>query len=288
MFLRRSLGYVAIAVLVLASSCKKSSSGPKLTLRYHPPAGADYRYTLEQHSSMKFESGPMAQMPQQTLTMKMYLSQSVTGPRDSGIGVTVTIDSTTIDSPNYPTGSFAPALNQMRGMKSNIVYDPRMNVVHAELAGAAGPSPISDQIGRSIKNLVFPLPADPVGIGDSWTTESELPMGQMGGSSGPAKAKTKLTVKEIHAEGADTSVLLGVETSYPTDPIAVSAEGQTQTLKLSGNLTGEQLFSVTKGAAVRSNVEGTVHVHITGGFAGQQGSDMAMQQATILQLNNAK
>jgi hypothetical protein len=277
----------ALVGYLLMAGCH-GDSGSKVSLSYHPPAGATYHYTLEQHNAMKFENGPMAQMPEQKMTMRMYISQAVTGPTADGVGVTVTFDSTKVESPNLAPGALTAALNQIRGVKTNVVYDARMSVVHSELSAASAmSSPMTDQLTRGVKAMTFQLPDHPVGVGDSWTTETEMPMGQAGSSNTPARATTKLTVKEIHP-GADTTVLLGVETTYPTGPISVNQQGQQLTLKVSGNLAGEQLFSLTRGTAVRSSLEGTMRIHITGGTTGPQGMDMAMQQATMLQLNDAK
>jgi hypothetical protein len=176
----------------------------------------------------------------------------------------------------------------MRGLTSTIVYDDRMNVVHAGFTNATGmPSPLAEQLGRNVKGMTFPLPKRPVGVGDSWTAEVELPMTQMMNAGTRLTTKTKLTVKEIHADGPDTTVLLGVETTYPKDPITVQADNGSQTVKLSGTLTGEQLFSVTKGAPVRSSVGGTIRLEVAG-KKGAEGMKMLMQQITSLQLSDAK
>lgn len=284
----RHLPAVPAALASLAFAGCHGHSGAKVALLYHPPAGAAYHFTFEQHNNMKFENGPMAQMPEQQMTLRMFLSQAVTGPTPDGVGVTITFDSMLVDSPNITPGSLDPALRQMRGIKSNVVYDRRMNVLHSELTGTMGMvSPMTEQLGKSVKSMAYQLPDHPVGVGDSWTTETELPMGQMGSSATPAKATTKLTLKEIHTD-ADTTVLLGLETTYPSAPISMTQQGQSITIKLSGNLSGEELFSVTRGVALRSSLEGTMKIHVTGGATGPAGTDMDMRQATTFQLNDAK
>ena len=285
---RRLVLAAALAALV-ASGCGGERAGSKLALRYHPPAGASYHYTLEQHNTMKFESGPMAQMPAQQVTMRMYFSQSVGGPTTGGMGVTVRFDSTTLESPSMASGALTPMLDGMRGMTSHVVYDDRMNVVSAELAAGTQPlSPLAQQLGNHVKGLAFPLPDHPVGVGDSWMSEVELPLGQITGASGPIKAQTKLTVKELHAAGPDTTVLLTVETVFPGAPITVTQQGQPITVKLAGNLAGEQLFSVTRGTAVHSSMGGTVRIAVSGGVAGAEGMNLSMQQAATLQLDEGK
>jgi len=286
----RSLTCVATAVAALAGC--RDASGPKLTLRYHPPAGSAYHYALEQHNTMRFEGGPMGAMPEQSLTMRMYYTQLVGSVAAAGTAVTVTFDSTALESPGMTPGAMQPALDKMRGMKSDIVYDDRMHVVSAAFSGVAGqPSPVTEQMGKNLKGMTFPLPEGPVGVGDSWTSENEVGLGERLGTSAPIKSKTKLTVKEIRVAGADTSVLLGIETTFPGEPITLAQQGQGAprrgTMRLSGNLTGEQLYSLSKSAQLHSAMGGTMRISVTGP-PGQGEMKMAMTQQTSLQLTGAK
>lgn len=286
----RRLRFAAGVALVLAAplGCGRGD-GVKLTLRYHPPAGATYHYSLEQRTNVKFTGGPMAREPDQQLAIHMHFTQTVTGPTTGGVGVTVRFDSTTMDSPLMVQGAYAPALERMRGLTSNVVYDDRMNVVRAGFTNVGGTlSPIIDLLGKNLKGMTFPLPQQAVGLGDSWTAEIELPINQVAGGGPPVTAKTTLTVKEIHAGGPDTTVLIALATTYPEDPIKVAQQGQTLTLKLSGTLKGEQLFSVSRGAVVRSLIGGTMRIKMTGDVMGTDGANIAMEQSTSLQLREAQ
>ena len=62
--------------------------------------------------------------------------------------------------------------------------------------------------------------------------------------------------------------------------------GARQTLKLSGSLAGELLFSVTRGAAVRSSMGGNMRVNVSGGPQGAM--EMSLQHVASLQLTEAK
>ena len=235
----------------------------------------------------------MSAMPEQTFRMRMYYTQLVKGPAQGGVAVTVTFDSTSLDAPGMGPGAMRPALDRMRGMRSDVVYDERMHVLSAAFTGLAGAaSPVTEQLGNSMKSMAFPLPEEPVGVGDSWATEHELPLGQQAlSTSGPLKSRTRITVKEIQVAGVDTSVLLGIETSFPDEPITLTQQGpggapQTGTLRLSGNLSGEQLYSLTRSAQVRAMMGGTIKMK--SGAAGQPEMTMAMTQQTSLQLTEAK
>jgi hypothetical protein len=287
----RTLTLTAAALLAL-SACGGDSrgGGPKVTLRYHPPAGAAYHYALDQQNTMRIEAGPMSGMPEQAFRMRLYYTQQVNGlaPGSGGVAVTVTFDSTSIEAPGMGAGAMQPALDRMRGMRSNVVYDDRMHVLSAAFSGLAGaPSPVTEQMAASLKSMAFPLPEGPVGIGDSWVTEHELPLGQLSGNKS-IKSHTKLTVKDIRVAGADTSVLFIVETSFPEEPIELSQQGQQVTMQLSGNLAGEQVYSLAKSAHVRSSMGGTMKINIRSSQAGQGEMTMALKQQTSLQLAEAK
>src|SRR5437879_9377739 len=204
-------------LLATIGGCRGGASGPKVTLRYHPPAGAAYHYALDQQNAMRIEGGPMGAMPEQTFRMRMYYTQQVNGPAQGGVAVTVTFDSTSLDAPGMGPGAMRPALDRMRGMRSDVVYDERMHVLRAAFTGLAGaPSPVTEQLGNSMKSMAFPLPEGPVGVGDSWVAEHGLPLGRQAvNASGPLKSRTRITVKEIQVAGLDTSVLLGIDTSFP-------------------------------------------------------------------------
>jgi len=292
MFAPRSLA-LAATVLVTIGACRGGASGAKITLRYHPPTGAAYHYSLDQQNAMRIVGGPMSALPEQTFRMRMYYTQVVKGPAQGGVAVTVTFDSTSLDAPGMGPGAMRPALDRMRGMRSDVVYDDRMHVLSAAFTGLTGaPSPVTEQLGSSMKSMAFPLPEGPVGVGDSWVAEHELPLGHPAlNASGPLKSRTKITVKEIQIAGADTSVLLGIETSFPEAPITLMQRGeggarQTGTLRLSGNLSGEQLYSLQRSAQVRAMMGGTITMKT--GTTGQPEMTMAMTQQTSLQLTEAK
>ena len=280
-------------LLATIGGCRGGASGPKVTLRYHPPAGAAYHYALDQQNAMRIEGGPMGAMPEQTFRMRMYCTQLVKGPAQGGVAVTVTFDSTSLDAPGMGPGAMRPALDRMRGMRSDIVYDDRMHVLSAAFTGLTGaPSPVTEQLGSSMKAMAFPLPEGPVGVGDSWVAEHELPLGQQAlNASRPLKSRTRITLKEIQIAGADTSVVLGIETHFPDDPITLTQRGeggapQTGTLRLSGSLSGEQVYSLQRSAQVRAMMGGTIRMK--SGTAGQPETTMAMTQQTSLQLTEAK
>jgi hypothetical protein len=80
------------------------------------------------------------------------------------------------------------------------------------------------------------------------------------------------------------STLLAVATTFPADPIRLTVAGRPATLRLSGGLSGEQLFSLTRGAVVRSMMEGTMRVRVTGGILGGQGMTLSAATESTVRL----
>ncbi|PYP35383.1 MAG: hypothetical protein DMD46_12885 [Gemmatimonadetes bacterium] len=279
----RAFRLTATGLLALGA-CRGGSGGPKVTLRYHPRAGTAYHYALDQQNTMSVEGGPMGALGEQAFRMRLFYTQTVVGPAqgaEGGVAVTVTFDSTAMEASGMGTGAMQPALDRMRGMTSNLVYDDRMRVISAAFTGPAGaPSPVTDQMASSLKSMAFPLPEGPVGVGDTWVTEHELPLGRLSPGQ-PIKSRTRLTVKEIRVAGADTSVLFAVETTVPEDPIELSQMGQHVTMKLSGHLAGEQVYSLVHSAHVRSSMGGTMKINVGA-------MTMSLKQQTSLQLAEAE
>jgi len=278
-----------VTVAFLAGCGDRSGSPSKVTLRYHPPAGAVHRYALDQINKMNMEAGPMTGMGEQRLTLRMHFTQNVTGPVPGGIEVKVTFDSTQMEAPGMSPEMMARELDQLRGLVSTVLFDERAQVVRSDMGAAPGVAPeLAAQMATGVKAMAFALPEEPVGPGDSWTVMTELPVGQLPGASGAGASRTKLTVKEIRIAGPDTTVLLDVETTFPGDPIALTIAGQPATLRLSGSLTGDQVFSLSRGVVVSGTMKGTMKMNVSGGPLGRQGMVLSSETETSVRLADAK
>jgi hypothetical protein len=282
-----ALPRAAATALVVIAGCR-GAGGPKLTLRYHPPAGATYHYALDQLNAMRLSGRPPGGTPfERKLALHLHYTQVVHGPAPGGVAVTVTFDSTWLEAPGLTDPGLQVALDRLRGMKSEVVYDDRMQVLSAAFSGGErASSPASEQIAASVKATALLLPAGPVGVGDSWVTEHELPVAQQFGTNGAIKSRTKLTMKEIVVAGADTSVRLAVETTFPGDPVALTLQGRAATVRLSGGLRGEQVYSLTRGTQVRTSMGGTMTIAVHAGATGA--STIVATQQTALLLTGAQ
>ncbi|MEX2157323.1 MAG: hypothetical protein WD773_10855 [Gemmatimonadales bacterium] len=283
---------VAVSAALVLTACRDRGAGDRVTLRYHPPAGAVYHYTLVQRNLMTMESGPLAGMGQQEIGMRMHFTQTVTGPAagGSGIEVQVTFDSTSMEVPGVPADTIARVLSRLRGLKSTVVFDERGQVLRTDLGPTPGvPPEVAAQMAGGIKAMTFAFPAQPVGKGDSWTISTELPVSQLpgvGGGAGPAR--TTLTVRDIRVAGADTTVVFDITTMFPTDPIPLDIAGQRASLKLSGTLTGDQQFSLARGAVLEGTLKGTMKMNVTAAALGTQEMVVSSDMENTLRLVDAK
>ncbi|HEV8266459.1 MAG TPA: hypothetical protein VGQ06_16040 [Gemmatimonadales bacterium] len=273
------------ALLVAACGDRGATSDAKITLRYHPPAGAVYRYALEQHHTMNMESGPLAGMGAQQVTLRMHFTQAVTGPVAGGIEVHLTFDSTQMELPGVPPQMIAAQLERTRGLHSTVLFDERLQIVRTD-----GPAPdlspeLAAQMGAGVKAVAMALPEQPVGRGDSWTVATDLPLGQLPGIAGESASRTTLTVREIRVAAEDTTVLLGVEVTFPGTPVQIDVQGQKATVRLTGGLSGDQLFSLTRGAVVGGTLKGTMRMNVTGGPLGRQGMTLSSATESTLRLS---
>jgi len=265
------------AVLVLAvAACR--GGGPKVALRYHPPAGAVYHYALEQRTEVSIASGPLAAMGKQRVFMRMHFTQTVKGPASGGgTEVEVVFEQMEMEMPGVSPDLIARELAKMNGLRSTLVYDERGQLVRSSFVPTPGmPPELTKEMSTGVQAMTFGFPDHPVGSGDSWTVTTELPLSQVPGAnaSQAGPATTTLTVREIRIAGSDTSVLVDIKTAFPSGPIQVSSGGQTGTLKLEGELAGHQQFSISRGAILDGTIKGSTKMHMTNAMLGAKGMDM--------------
>jgi hypothetical protein len=237
-----------------------------------------YRYGLEQRTQVSFASGPLAAMGKQQLFVRVLFTQTVKGPAaEGGTEVEVLFESITMEVPGVSPDVIARELAKMNGLRSSVVYDERGQILRSNFAQAPGLSPdVASQMASSVRTMTFGFPDHPVGRGDSWTVNTELPLSQVPGAnaSRAGPAKTTLTVRDIQITGADTSVVLDIKTAFPPGPIQLAFNGQAGTLKLDGDLAGHQQFSISRGALLDGTIKGSTKMHLTTAMFGAKGMDM--------------
>jgi hypothetical protein len=262
---------------VLAAACGDATP---VTVRYQPPEGAVYRYAMDQQMSIRSEEqgGDIG-----GVTVHVAFTQTVRGPAEGGTAVEVRVDSVAVSGPQVEQGAMTAAMQMLRGLTSRIVFDERMQVLSSEISEGAGvPPQMAAQIANGLRGSAFPLPAHPVRRGESWTADLAPPSGQIPGLTKPLTLHYRLTLKDVRVRGADTVVQLGIETTFPRDPIPFEMGGASATMRIEGMLEGNQEYSITRGAIVRVGLKGTVRITTSGSALGD--GTMAMDQQLDLAL----
>lgn len=285
---RVSLAVGLAAGLLGCKDAKQSANVPitgKLLLRYHPPEGAVYHYTVDESSRFGPDSATADTLGRNA--MLLVLSQLI-GARDAdGIHLTTTLDSARVSSPLLDPTSAADMAGRMRGLRLTAVFDDRQRLLRSDFTALRSlPPAVSDQVQLGFRGVALALPEQPVGTGDSWTNEVALPVGQMAGGP-PLTTTTKLTVREVQVARGDTTVRLALETTLPDRPLQFTMAGQPVTVAVRGALTGEQVFSLTRGAIVSASFGGTMRVTVAGGFFGPQGMVMRIDQRGTMALTES-
>jgi len=268
--------HVAVFLVLTVAAC--GGGGPKVALRYHPPAGAVYHFGVEQRTRISADSGPLARMGTRQMLMRLYFTQTVKGPASGGTEVEVLFESMTMEIPGIRPDVIARGLAGMQGMRGTMVLDERGKVIRSEFAEGPGVSlDMAKRVASGVNAMAFGFPEQPVGRGESWTITSDLPLDQVPGISASTSevARTTLTVREVRVDGSDTSVVLDIGMEFPAEPIRMaSSDGESAILKLEGGMTGHQVFSLSRGAVIDGTVKGTMKMSFTGGRLGSEGMSM--------------
>jgi hypothetical protein len=280
----RRLSPLVLASLVACGVERRPAALPltgKLLLRYHPSAGAVFHYRLDQMSRFAPDTPAADSGPRNTLELTFTQRIDSTGDR---VRVTTTLDSALVAGPLLSTGAATDAARRIRSSRVTAVFDDRQRMVRHDWSALDRlPASVGDQIQLGLRAVAVPLPEQPVGTGDSWTNDIELPFGNYAGGA-PITATARLTVREMSVTAGDTIVRLGVETALPDRPLYFSIGGQPITVRLRGAITGEQLLSLTRGTVIEASLVGTMRVNVTGGFLGPQGMAMRVDQQGTMRL----
>lgn len=279
---------VACLLLLAVFACKGKEPAPvsvtaKIPLRYHPPTGAVYRYVLEQSSRFAPDTATAADTS--TLTaMTLAFTQRIGMRGGDSVVVSVTLDSSRVASPMLSPDAAAAAAGRLRGMQVVGVMDDRLRFVRSDFSSLARlPILVREQVELGIRAAALSFPDTAVGPGDGWTVATELPFAQLA-SGTSLRVSSRITVRSITVTRGDTTVSLGVETLLPERPLEFNFGGQTVAVRLRGGITGDQLFSLTRGAVIKGTLGGIVHLNVTGGFFGPQGMAMRVEQRATTRL----
>ena len=256
-----------LALTVPIACAALGCGSDKVLLRYHPKANTTHRYTLDEQMKVAV-AGASASLPAMDMGMSVQLRERIGEANRGGVGgvggvggtaVSWSVDTLTFRPPagmDAASPAFASQIARVKAMSFDLVYDDRripLKVqVHDPLGAAAAEG---RRVTGNVEMFNYPLPVEPVGKGDHWRVETDIPLPETGG---PVSVQSVLTVKDITVAAGDTTVVFEVSTQFPEQPIAISRMGQTMTMKLSGTITGEQAFSVSQGMVLDATVSGTI------------------------------
>ena len=280
-----------LLVVLAVVGCRKDAGG-KIALRYHPPAGAVYHYVLEQMSRVAMPSaGSPGAIARQEMSLRMYSTHTVKGPAaGGGTEVEIRIDSATMEMPGMPS-ALGDQVAGLRGSSSITVFDDRFQLIGTDLRGMrTAPPEVVNQMLAVLKGMAYAFPDQPVGRGDSWDLSIELPIEQFGGidASKAGSARTTLTVREIRVTAADTAVVFDIKTTFPTGPIELTVAGQRAMMTLSGEMTGYQEFSISRGTVVDGTIKGQSMLDISVPTLPMRAMAVTTQTASSIRLTGAK
>jgi hypothetical protein len=258
---------VLLACVVPLVGC----GSPKVLMRFHPKA-ATYRFALQEDMKGSLSGGAgSASLPVGEASVAGQFSEAIGGPRDGGTGVTWTIDTLAVTSPQQELAAraestLATRVARIKAMSFDVVYDDRMIPIKEQVNDPTAVSGHDQDAPTALKSAAhsfdFPLPHDPLGKGDTWRAADEFSLPGLTGAD-PVQVQYELTVKDILVNGADTTVVIGIATKFPDTPLPLRIEGLQLQGKLTGSATGEETFSLTQGALASGKMDATMRVELT-------------------------
>ena len=189
----RSLVVMVTVLVACKGDTPPTPITTKILLRYHPPVGAAYHYVLDQTSRFAPDAAGTDSAPANT--MSLAFTQTIGASAAGGVPVTTLLDSARVASPMLSPEAAEDAARRLRGVHLTSVFDDQLRLVRNDFTALERlPSIVGDQVLLGFRAAAVPFPEQPVGPGDRWTNQVELPFGQIPGGA-PITATTTLTVR---------------------------------------------------------------------------------------------
>jgi hypothetical protein len=255
----------------------------KILLRYHPPVGAAYHYALDQSS--RFAPETVTADSAAANAMALAFTQTIGAAAGGGVPVTTRLDSARVTSPMLSPEAAEDAVRRLRGVRLTSVFVDRLRLVRTDFSALNRlPSIVGDQVLLGLRAAARRSLRNQLGLETAGRTRWSC---RSGGFPAPTDHRGHHAHRAGDSRdrfGHDHSVVGGDDP--PERPIRFTM-GQPITIALRGSMTGEQLFSLTRGAPVTASLAGTIRVNVTGGLFGPQGMALRVDQQGTIELREA-
>ena len=204
---------LALAAPVFAQDQDKK----KHLLRFDFKAGTVTEQVLTQDMTMSMQMGAEAQVTKMTMSMFNRFTVKAADGGKASIEQKVTRVKAVMDNPmmqiDYDSAKEGSDPGMLQGLEEVVGQSVNMKLSDSgeasdlqvpDGAGSGGPN-----IEEMVKQVVVSLPKEPVAIGDSWTVDQSMVMGQMGDT------KAKVTYKLVGV--TDTEIMLDQQLEMDLD-----------------------------------------------------------------------
>ncbi|HTY05313.1 MAG TPA: hypothetical protein VMC86_02250 [Gemmatimonadales bacterium] len=232
----------------------------RVLLRYHPRPGDRYNVVAEQVTETSNDSGTVP-VPASALKIRTFSHDSVLPPAGDTVRIRQVIDSIVPSDSGEAASLIASRMGEARGANGLLSLDDRMSMRSASFSDRDGNSTaLTASLAEATRRFAIPLPDGMVAPGDTWSTTVDAGFSKMLPGMDSVSLKSWFRVDSILLTGADTSVRLAVRITFPTNPINMTTGGLRLAMFMTGDVTGTQWFSVTRGVLTRAALGGTIHI----------------------------
>lgn len=262
----RYAAYLAVAGVALAPAAARAdrpATPAATTLRYHYVAGQDYAYKLQAKTQGRVAGAGTAGASQRTTsdTTGAIRYHIVSVDRTGGATADVTTSDLRIKVTvnGQARTTTAPTIKQRAYL------------------GADGSQRATARVGSTSVGVqaLSSLPAGPVTVGDSWTSQATVTLpGAFGASLPPLHVTTRYRLAGLGQQNGHTIATI-VATNSATFPIKTTIGGTTVDMRVQESTTSRTLFDGTAGRVASTTAHQLLHLTI------KQGGTASGSDATI-------
>jgi len=230
-----TLSALATGAALLAPLRPAASQAPTrepVLLRLHPRAGDTLHTRLEQQTET---SGPQMQKPM-TTSVVVSARTIVQTSRATTTTVLTIVDSANVTSSDVRGNSFsAQAERALRGQKLVLQLGEDGSVQSAHDARGAA---VSRDVAEAMAAMPPVFPHRAVAVGERWEREMPLPSGGQFGANGAAHVRADFRLDSLGRGG---------EVAYVSMRGEIVPDGETQSVHLTGNVSGSMRVDRARG-----------------------------------------